>query len=50
MMLYVVVIGFCLYCEVPFHGEKGRICSLVLLAKRKRKKLEGIKCFYVRKR
>lgn len=46
-MLYVVMICFCLYCEVPFHSKKSRIRSLVLLAKRKKKKLEGIKCFYM---
>lgn len=33
--------------EVLFHCKKNRIGSLVLPAKRKKKILEGIKCFYV---
>lgn len=35
---------FRLYCEVLFHG-KNRLCSPTFLAKRKKKKSEGIKCF-----
>lgn len=50
MMLYVVGVWFCLYCEVLFHCKNHAVCSLVLLAKRKGKKMkrknpEGIKCF-----
>lgn len=31
---------------LPCH-KKNKVCSLVLLAKRKKEKSEGIKCFYV---
>lgn len=37
-MLYVVMVWFCLDCEVLFHCRNNRVCSLVLLAKRKEKK------------
>ena len=49
MTLYVVVICFCLCCEVLFHC-KNRVCSHVLLAKekeKKKKKSDGIKSFYM---
>lgn len=53
-MLYVVMVWFCLDCEVLFHCKNNRVCSLVLLAKRKEKKEKknkpvGIKCFCILK-
>lgn len=51
------MVWFCLDCEVLFHCRNNRVCSLVLLAKRKGKKGKkkqtnkpvGIKCFCIRK-
>lgn len=36
---------FGLYCEVLFHCKRNRVCSLVLLAKRKKKNQRALNVF-----